>query len=298
MRRSPPPAAPGYFSTQVTEARRFYLRLGPGGKGLTVASGGVEHCRPDYRIDRPDFPHAVLEFVARGAGTLDLGGRRHDLRPGFVFTYGPGRPHRIVSDAADPLVKYFVIVAFARLLCACRLGPGTVACVRDPEAVGRVFEDLIRHGLGDHPDRERMCAVCVQYLAMKIGDLALPPGEAHSPAFATYRRCRRFIEENAHTLPSARAAAEACHVDPAYLCRLFQRFGREPPARFLQHLRLSRAAELLQTTDLMVKEVAGQLGFSDPFHFSRAFRRAFGTPPESMRGGGSGRNWRGRTAKS
>ena len=72
--------------------------------------------------------------------------------------------------------------------------------------------------------------------------------------------------------------AGACHINLSYLCRLFQRFGRERPNLFLQHLRMNRAAESLQSGHPM-KDIAAELGFSDAFSFSRAFRRSLGVRP-------------------
>ena len=43
------------------------------------------------------------------------------------------------------------------------------------------------------------------------------------------------------------------------------------------------AAELLQQPDILVKQVAAQLGFADPFHFSRTFKRVFGLSPDAFR---------------
>lgn len=278
---------PRYFSEQVSSAQRFYLRQNPGEKTpLAVISGGVEYCRPDYEINRNGFPHPIIEFVARGTGELVLRGTSHRLAAGTIFTYSRGIPHRIVCEPAQPLTKYFVVLSGEsgrELMRECRLSPGTVCRVLHPEQVQQVFEDLIRHGRGDHPDRHRMCAVAVQYLIMKIGDLAAPCGDAASGAFATYQRCRSFIEENYLSVQTLNDVASACHVDLAYLCRLFQRFGRERPFRYLQHLRLNRAAELIQNSDLMIKEVSDKLGFSDPYNFSRSFRREFGVPPGHLR---------------
>jgi AraC-like DNA-binding protein len=123
-----------------------------------------------------------------------------------------------------------------------------------------------------------MCTVALQYLLMKIGDLALPYGKTTRGAFATYCKCRRYIEQHYADIESAREAAIACHVDLSYLCRLFQRFGRERPNRYLRHLRLNRAAELLHA-GRPIKVVAAELGFTDSFSFSRAFRHSFGLPP-------------------
>jgi AraC-like DNA-binding protein len=45
---------------------------------------------------------------------------------------------------------------------------------------------------------------------------------------------------------------------------------------------MSRAVELLQTR-LSVTEVALELGYSDPAHFTRAFARRFGESPQAWR---------------
>lgn len=52
---------------------------------------------------------------------------------------------------------------------------------------------------------------------------------------------------------------------------------------YLISLRLSRARELLETTDLNVSEVAWDTGFKNPSHFSRAFSNAYGYAPSQAR---------------
>ncbi len=279
---------PRYFSEQISAAQRFYLRLNPADPApLSVISGGVEQCQPDYAIHRAGFPHPIIEFVARGVGRLKLQDRTFPLTMGTVFTYGRGVAHDITCDPGQPLTKYFVVLSGKvgrDLMHECQLAPGRVVRVGHPEQVQQIFEDLIRHGRDDHPDRQRMCAVVAQYLIIKIGDLATSFGEAStSRAFATYQRCRQYIGDHYLAIRNLNEVADNCHVDPAYLCRLFQRFGRERPSRYLLHLRLNRAAELIQNSDLMIREISDQLGFSDPYNFSRAFRRAFGVPPGHMR---------------
>src|SRR3954469_24921051 len=81
---------PGFFSRQIAEARRFFLRLhGPWPERFNVTCGGSEHCSSDYRIQRADFAYYAVEFVAQGEGTLVLDGKTHPLMTGAVFAYGP-----------------------------------------------------------------------------------------------------------------------------------------------------------------------------------------------------------------
>ena len=281
-----PQSEPTYFSAQVSAARRFYLRLDAGaGRALAALSGGWERCLPDYRIRRPGFPHPVIEFVAHGAGTLTLDGQTYALRPGSVFVYGRNHPHTIRTNPAAPLLKYFAVCAGVEaraLLRECRLEPGAVVQIMHTDRVQQIFDDLISHGLGDHPNRPRLCAVALQYLILKLGDLAIPYGESELPAFATYRRCRQYIAEHFLRTRTLQDAADACHVNVSYLCRLFQRFGRERPYRYLQLLRMNHAADLLRNHNRLVKDVAQELEFENANNFSRAFRQWFGVPPERM----------------
>jgi AraC-like DNA-binding protein len=275
--------APQYFSRQVSEARRFHLRLSPGAsRSLQVLSGGWELCRADYLIRRNGFPHPVVEFLAHGAGRLTVGRRRFALTPGTVFLYGPHTHYEMRTDPRFLMRKYFVIFSgreAGELFRECQLREGGVFHVVQPEQIQQIFDDLIDHGLGDYPDRDRLCGVVLHYLVMKISALAVPHGQGASRSYATYERCRQFIQQHYREQHSIQDVARSCRLDPAYLCRLFRRFGRQSPFEYLQHLRMSHAADRIQNSGKMVKEVAAELKFSDPFHFSRAFRKFYGVPP-------------------
>ena len=275
---------PQYFSAQISDARRFFLELNPGARRqITVISGGWERCRRDYDVHRAGFSHQIIEFVSRGEGTLTLGETQYDLKPGAVFVYGRGISHRIRTDAEHAMTKYFV--AFeggAELMRECQIFPGEVLHAMHPEQLQLIFDGLIQHGLSDHSNRARMCQIALQYLVMKIADLAMPPGPAGTAAVATYQRCRQFIEEHFLKVHSLQEVAAGCHVNSAYLCRLFNRFRRQTPFQYLQNLKMNRAVELLQNGDRSVKQVGQEIGFGDPYNFSRAFKRVFGISPQHM----------------
>jgi AraC-like DNA-binding protein len=73
--------------------------------------------------------------------------------------------------------------------------------------------------------------------------------------------------------------AGAAGMSARLLTILSHRLFGEAPARFLLLLKLRRAEEMLRYRGLSVKEVSDALGFSNPFHFSRVFKRVVGVPP-------------------
>jgi AraC-like DNA-binding protein/quercetin dioxygenase-like cupin family protein len=285
--QSTPTEAPGFFSPQVSEARRFYLNLNPPKRSpLTVVSGGYEHCAPDYEIHRPTFPFYSIEYVVRGRGSLKLQNRRHALQPGCVFSYGPGVRQDIAADPSGPPVKYFVDFSGQQskdILHLCQLPPGSTAQIFPPNEIQNLFDELIRCGQRGGRQSAELCVKLLECLAMKIAGARAPMGGAEALSFTTYRQCRQHIEAHFQRLKTLRQIAEECHVDAAYLCRLFQRYDHQSPYQFLLRLKMSLAAEWLQQPGALVKQAAERAGFSDQFHFSRAFKSVFGVAPDTFR---------------
>lgn len=278
---------PDFFSHQVGGARRFYLDLHPSPhKALSVVSGGLEHCAPDYAIHRLSFPYCAIEYVIRGRGQLTLGSANYGLKAGVVFAYGPRTAHHITTDPRAPLVKYFVDFAGTRaasILKTCGLADGPAAQVFPPDSIAMLFEEMIECGMEARADSGAFCAKLLDCLAIKIGAKATPPKDAESPAFAAYLRCRSLIERDFLRLRSLEQIAQACDMDNAYICRLFRRFDHQSPYQYLLRLKINYAAVELQKPGILVKDLAAMVGFNDSFHFSRVFHNILGSSPAQFR---------------
>jgi AraC-like DNA-binding protein len=278
---------PDFFSKQVLEANRFYLgAYGPSARPFAVVSGGCERCESDYRIDRRDFPFYCLEFVARGRGSLRINGQTRSLSPGMVFTYGPGVAYVMITEADDPFIKYFVDFTgrkARRLLEDHGLGPGIVAQVNAPGIILHVFDDLVANGAGGRRFSPQICAILVELLVLKITEMQTTEMRHPTGAFTTYQTCRAFIQDNYLQIHALDGIAEACNVNKAYLCRLFQRFDNQSPYRYLMQLKMREAAKRLQKRGSLVKQIGYELGFEDPFHFCRVFKNVFGLSPAALK---------------
>ncbi len=282
-----PAPAPEFFSADVVAARRFYLDLSPPRRvPLAVVCGGVETCNPSYAIHRTTFPFCSFEYVARGRGQLRLNGAAYDLRAGVLFSYGPGVAHHITGDATDALVKYFVDFAGTEaleLLRGCGLAPGRVTRVFPPDTLTALFDELIQSGQRGGRDGEELCGELLRCLGLKIAATVAPLTTAETVAFSTYLECRRHIEQHFQHLRTLEQIAAECHVNDAYLCRLFRRYDHRSPYQYLLRLKMNFAAGRLQLPGVMVKQVAEETGFQDPFHFSRVFRSVLGVSPAAFR---------------
>ncbi|HYZ71444.1 MAG TPA: AraC family transcriptional regulator [Chthoniobacterales bacterium] len=278
-----PEKLPYFVSTQVSESRRYFLDLAPKPTSrLAVVCGGCERMQPDYLVERDTFPFFVLEFVAEGAGSVELAGRRYRLQAGMTFSYGPGVAHTIRNEPARSMLKYFIVFAGEegkRLLDESPLHGSKAVQVSSPKEIVELFEMLQREGASESEYGARICSALVPVLIMKITERAVPHSIAESRALATFHRVKHWMERHYLHLRTVEQAAQGCHVEVAYMSRLFQRFGHTTPYRFLMRLKMNRATQLLVDNGMLVKEVAAKLEFADAFHFSRAFKRYYGLPP-------------------
>ena len=79
------------------------------------------------------------------------------------------------------------------------------------------------------------------------------------------------------------ALAAEVDLSTSRFAHLFRAETGVSPMRYLQVVRLERAHLLLEGTSLSVRDVMTQVGYSDPSHFARDFRRHHGVNPGQRR---------------
>ena len=77
--------------------------------------------------------------------------------------------------------------------------------------------------------------------------------------------------------------AALCGISETYFYRCFREWSGKSPVEYRTALRLSNAEAMLRHTDMSVGEIAGVVGFDDPFYFSRSFTKAYGLSPKAYR---------------
>lgn len=92
-----------------------------------------------------------------------------------------------------------------------------------------------------------------------------------------------YIEENLFTGLDIEDIAREAGLSKWYFQRLFRAMVGDTVKEYIQHRRLSHAAEALSKTDDRVLDIALACDFASPEVFSRAFKRTFGLNPQEFR---------------
>lgn len=160
---------------------------------------------------------------------------------------------------------------------------------------GRVFTSA-----GGQSSADMMIAILSrdvnEAFGARVADILLGP--TPRPANTPQRQARavRFGTRNPHFLAimDAIEADEACEITIGDLLeqqgvsrrqveRLFKKYCNTSPGRYLKDLRLDRARDLLDQTNMSVIDISTAVGFSTASYFSKSFALRFGCTPSRYR---------------
>ena len=96
-------------------------------------------------------------------------------------------------------------------------------------------------------------------------------------------RMERFARRNLSTRTTIEELAEFMEVSKSTLSKQCTELFGESPGNYLTRYKVNVARELLDSTRKSVKEISFDLGFKNPYHFSRVFKRISGYSPSEHR---------------
>jgi AraC family transcriptional regulator len=83
--------------------------------------------------------------------------------------------------------------------------------------------------------------------------------------------------------PSVKEVAEAVHVSPSHLRRLFAEVRQASPKELFRRVRLEKAQDLLGRTNLTLDEIARDCGYTSASHFCRDYKAVHRFTPSTWR---------------
>jgi len=210
---------------------------------------------------------------------------RHE--PGQVLVIPPDRFH--LYRVAEDCPKAFFSCIHMEPLAGRRLAEGCYRLSPAPRRLTDVSDDadlpeLFRRaavafgGYGRY--REELVSTIVKEIWLHLASHWAEPQGAETPGRT--REMVRYLRKRLAEHPTRQDLADAFGLTPQYVNYLFRRELGTTPTKFVHRECVLRAYRLLREEGLSVQEAAERVGFDDPFHFSRVFKRVLGVPPSRI----------------
>ncbi|MGO4548159.1 helix-turn-helix domain-containing protein [Paenibacillus sp. 2TAB23] len=245
--------------------------------------------------------HTALEinYIEQGSGYYLINGSRYDFQQGDIVLIHANDLHRAFEG--EGLVMNIVMFDPSLLALEQRYDAELLIPFRD---IGQRFDYVLErtqqaHGLlgsillemkaefeRKEPHFEVVVrAKLIQLLAFVNRYFARnnKNESQHARGTETIRAVLRDIESDIAYPWSLGKLAEAAHLSPSRFSALFVQVVGTSPLDYLIQLRLSQAANLLETTDKKIIEVAAECGFRNLSNFNRLFKQHVGKLPSEFR---------------
>ena len=153
---------------------------------------------------------------------------------------------------------------------------------QDPEEVSRVFFRLLQLYRSDpKKNLPEMGSLTERLMYLAYASAEKIPAESEDPyhldKIAEQIRSDPFAAYDFHRI------ARQLEISDDHFRRIFQKKHRLTPHAYLHHQKMFRAAELLATTRMRIKEIVYTCKFANMMDFSRAFKRYSGMSPREYR---------------
>lgn len=260
---------------------------------LTIYQYGYEQCRPLHSHGPFIRNNYLFHYVISGKGTLqaDQNGSHegiYQINPGCGFLIEPGQINTYFADKDEPWEYTWVefgglrareILENAGLSCA-----SPVFSPVSPEAGEHLKEEMLY--LIQHSQEAPLHLIGHLYLIMDAlvqGSSAKKKIQNGKLSDFYTKEAISFIGQN-YSLPiTVEDMAQRCNLDRSYFGKIFKETIGQSPQEFLIRFRMSKAAELLTTTDTSIGNISIQVGYPDQLHFSRAFKKIYHISPRAYR---------------
>jgi AraC-like DNA-binding protein len=258
-------------------------------RDLLVTRIGYHSNTRGHYIPRPEgsLDH-ILIFCVGGEGWLHLGGVNRTIGADQMICLPAGVPHWYGSGVENPWSLYWIhftgrqAAEYFHWLDIRAENP--IVHISRKNDLQAAFEKIWQHLRAVHTYDN-----LVQGSAGLAHYLGLVQSLIHA-AEVRQRAVDQHIQETIDFV-TGNLAAELSLTELAQLAQLsvgrytaaFRRATGCSPMEYFNRLRIQRACELLHTTVKPIQEIAEDVGYADPYYFSRAFKRIVGTSPNAFR---------------
>ncbi len=253
-------------------------------KNLTsmfVYNVGQQQCEPLLKWGPGIRDHFLIHHIVSGKGVYTVSGRTYHLTAGDTFIVYPNVTVSYQADEDEPYEYYWVGFNGSDasiLLDKTDFSSQTpVIRLNNEKKIQELLTDIFTKRGIKPDDYIKMTASLYNFIAFLIEQST--PKATKNISLEYLHNATDYISRNYAMDISINDIAQNISISRSSLYRTFMKNMNISPIDYLTHFRIKKACALLEKGGLSIEEVSVSTGFTDPFYFSRVFKKIVGVPP-------------------
>lgn len=248
---------------------------------IQITTFGITYPDPEYCIERELSGIFVFEYVLSGKGYVINNGKKYVVKGGDAYIIHPHDTCKYYSDPDEPYMKYWINFASAIFFDIMRAYGINQQTVFENVDLKEDFERFFELD-GDPCFNDQIyprASVIIFEMLMKLADKNREVRRVSDLAHEI-----KFMLSTSVKKPfSLELLTEKFFLSESQIIREFKKYYHVTPYKYLLNLRIDYAKNLLDNSDMTVKEIAELLTFSNEYYFSNYFKQRVGVSPKNYR---------------
>ncbi|GAA3994155.1 AraC family transcriptional regulator [Mucilaginibacter dorajii] len=242
-----------------------------------------------YRERRRGCSDNILIYCLQGKGHYILDDKRYEVNSNqFIIIPATDKYMRYWADKDDPWTIYWVhytgdgIDAFNRALhLSIANGPVLIPFNEKALEIWQYIYQTLEMGYST----ENLCnaSFCLYHL---IATFLFPQKHMQTSRVDDgdiIAKTINSMRDNINKKLTVEAMAASHSLSVSHFSTLFRKATGMPPIDYFIHIKMQKACQLLYNNVSKIRDVATDLGYDDPYYFSRIFKKYIGSSPEQYR---------------
>lgn len=272
-----------------------------GNWGLFLNVAGTAKVLPNVDYPSPNHPSEYfftwekgrilnefqINFITEGAGMLENRYGTFPLKKGSIFFTFPGVWHRYKPNLKTGWTETYIGFdgeMARKLISAPQFSPNEpVFNLGIKEEFLDTFLKIFDLVEKEQPGYQQIASGMVIKLLGYIISFEKQRDFSGKPIARIIESIRFEMRQNTGEEIDLNALAEKHNVSYSFFRKMFKKYTGVSPGQYHLQLRITRAKEMLASTDKSIKEISYELGFQSIFYFSNIFKKKEGVTPSHFR---------------
>lgn len=255
-------------------------------KGLIVSKTGLYEKAHGHRVIGRVSHEYVLVYCLDGKGCLELSGQKWDIYKGDLFICDIDLPHSYLSDDTEPwtiLWAHFMGKNAQSFLNLLNLSPDTpVINIGYHQKLTYMFNEIFTALENGYNTANLIySSTCLQNIFGYLIKVKISSG--HSNLSFDVDKVIEFMRANLNKSFHLEHFSDYLKISPSHFCRVFKKITGYSPIDYFIRLKMQKACELLDLSDMRIKEISRCLGYENQYYFSSVFKKIVGYSPKEYR---------------
>jgi len=256
---------------------------------MYLQEAGMFYSGAGYYTTRANLDSFLIKLTLSGKGNLTYKDKNYEISTGDFF-WIDCREYQDYRTAEEPGHWHVLWLHFYGANAANyyalfqQLNQGNpvghLSDVRKAKQIMELLLELYDESSGELTVDLQGANLLAQLLSVLLESVSVPHTPKIPPVISAIRD---YLFENFAQIITLSSLSERFNISKFHLLRIFRQHLGLTPNEYLQNIRITKAKELLRTTNMPVSLIANSVGIDSPSYFIAAFKKQEGITPHKYR---------------